>query len=580
MNSARFAASKQDTTSRRTRKRGCHMGKIFDPSAEKLRYLLASIHNREMALPDFQRDFVWDPSATEELIESICQSFPAGSLLRIRNHNGFFFVPREFAGAPLLDGHAPSYLTLDGQQRLTSLYQAFYGAGSHQYFMDLNGLISGKDLEDCVFFMRNRDGESEYGTIASQAKALVFPLRRLFGDNNGFEEWLDEILEIRPEPDEEKKELKKALRSARETWLKPVDDYEFPMVTLVEGTGAEAVCTIFETLNRTGVKLSVFDLLAARFWPEELRLRDLWKTAQAASPILADFKVDPYYVLQSIALVTAEAPSCKRSDVLKMDVARVRTSWDRVVGGFVSALNMLRDDCGVILPEWLPYSSILIPLSSLMAHVETLTGPQAGAARNKVKRWFWCSVFGQAYDNAANSQAAKDFTDVKRWIADGQPPEVVTSFAFDVESLRNTTPRQRAIYKGVIALVLRNGALDFHNATQITSGMMTKERIEDHHVFPRDYIGSSMPEVTDTLRDCVLNRTLIDKSTNASIRNRPPALYLGEVRASLGDQNFNRLLSTHLLPAGEGSPLLRNDFERFLEIRQQLISEKIQQVTS
>jgi len=38
----------------------------------------------------------------------------------------------------------------------------------------------------------------------------------------------------------------------------PVEQYEFPMVTLNENTSGEAVCTIFETLNRTGVKLGVW----------------------------------------------------------------------------------------------------------------------------------------------------------------------------------------------------------------------------------------------------------------------------------------------------------------------------------
>ena len=75
------------------------MAKIFYPTFEKLRFLLESVHNREVALPDFQRDFVWDPRATEELIESICQNFPAGSLLRIKNSAGFFFAPREVEGA-------------------------------------------------------------------------------------------------------------------------------------------------------------------------------------------------------------------------------------------------------------------------------------------------------------------------------------------------------------------------------------------------------------------------------------------------------------------------------------------------
>ena len=103
------------------------------PTSEALKFLLQMAHNREMALPDFQLDFVWDPFATDELIESIMSNYPAGSLLRIKNGSQLLFQPRAIDGAPTLAKDAkPSYLILDGQQRLTSLYQAFYGVGEHR----------------------------------------------------------------------------------------------------------------------------------------------------------------------------------------------------------------------------------------------------------------------------------------------------------------------------------------------------------------------------------------------------------------------------------------------------------------
>ena len=96
------------------------------PTSEPLKFMLAMIHNREMALPDFQRDFVWDPYATDELIESIISNFPAGSLLRIKNGHQLLFQPRTVEGAPPLSRETnPSYLILDDQQRLTSLYQEY-----------------------------------------------------------------------------------------------------------------------------------------------------------------------------------------------------------------------------------------------------------------------------------------------------------------------------------------------------------------------------------------------------------------------------------------------------------------------
>lgn len=67
------------------------------------------------------------------------------------------FTPREVAGAPALNGLTPNELVLDGQQRLTSLYQAFYGQGDHRYFIDLKKLIEGEDIQEAVFYRhRNR----------------------------------------------------------------------------------------------------------------------------------------------------------------------------------------------------------------------------------------------------------------------------------------------------------------------------------------------------------------------------------------------------------------------------------------
>lgn len=148
------------------------------PTSEPLKFLLQMIHNREMALPDFQRDFVWDPFATEELIESIISNYPAGSLLRIKNGTQLLFQPRAVEGAPPLAQEArPSYLVLDGQQRLTSLYQALHGVGEHRYYIDLAGLESGKDLEDCVFYLRTDDGDRKYRHAAATGGTARFPTR-------------------------------------------------------------------------------------------------------------------------------------------------------------------------------------------------------------------------------------------------------------------------------------------------------------------------------------------------------------------------------------------------------------------
>ena len=204
------------------------MRKIFEVNPEKLRFLLDSIQNRELALPDFQRDFVWDPRATELLIESIMNNYPAGSLLRMRNSKSFPFTPREFEGAPNLDGRPPSYLILDGQQRLTSLFQAFYGVGNHRYFVNFEMLAAPTDLDDCVFYLRKRDADRKYGNLQKQAATLTFPLEKLFGAPGGFEEWLDQVLDVRSDTEDQKKELKRSLRALKREWIEMSRDTSSP----------------------------------------------------------------------------------------------------------------------------------------------------------------------------------------------------------------------------------------------------------------------------------------------------------------------------------------------------------------
>ena len=79
-------------------------------------------------------------------------------------------------------------------------------------------------------------------------------------------------------------------------------------------------------------------------------------------------------------------------------------------------------------------------------------------------------------------------------------------------------------------------------------------------------------------RDCVLNRTLIDRTTNQIISNRAPSDYMTEIRNEAGFP-FDAILSSHCLPVGEAAPLWQDDFEAFLDWRQERLWQEIKQVT-
>lgn len=541
---------------------------LFETDKKPLVFLLDQMHEGELALPDFQRSFVWDPNETRELVASIIQSFPAGTLLLMRG-GARVFAPRGVEGAPALDGRRPSYLVLDGQQRLTSLYQAFFGEGTHRFFLNLRELLDGEDVDEATEVYLEYRRARRWQSIENQAADLMMPIAEI----RRFSDWRDEILDARTDSDEDRRALRSQLNELEKRYIEPVRAYHFPVTTLDEQTPIDAVCTIFETLNRTGVKLTVFELLTARAFSRQVRLREMWAQAQADHPILGDFGVDPYYVLQAISI--RRTGDAKRSAVLNLDVGAIVDDWDSVTSGVADGLRLLRDECGVLVPRWLPYKTMLATLGAVWEAVTAERGPQLGQRRAMVRRWFWCSVFSGAYDNAANTTAEVDTVNLRRWMDGGDLPPVVSDFAFEAGRLRGTTGRQRALYAATMALLMRGAPRDFHDGSPLNTPIIEGRSVDDHHLFPRDWLDKN--GYADA-PDSVLNHTLIDKITNILIGGRAPSVYLQEMQDSLRDE-LDPILDSHGLPSSPDGPLWQNRFEDFLAWRFEHIAGQLEQVT-
>ena len=53
-------------------------------------------------------------------------------------------------------------------------------------------------------------------------------------------------------------------------------------------------------------------------------------------------------------------------------------------------------------------------------------------AKNMVKQWYWCGVFGELYGSANETRYANDITQVVRWITErGDLPKTITDFFFN-----------------------------------------------------------------------------------------------------------------------------------------------------
>lgn len=572
---------------------------LFQANPRTVRNLLAKIHDKELTVPDFQRSFVWPAEDVRELLISVMSRYPAGTLLFLTvDPDHKYFKPRNVEGAPPLgQADQPKELVLDGQQRLTALYQALYGCADDRYFLDLSRMRAkdGHILDaheipfDEALLAIGRDENGSTGAADGrkwQLENWSFPLDEYLLANR-FDDWLDDLIMVHAGTPEAQKALKFELRAIRDTYLQRLAQYTFPVVALEQGTSLHAVCKIFETLNLHGVRLTVFELLTARFWPEEVRLRDLWDDAQADFPIISEFRIDAYSILQSISLRAFS--SAQRSDVLNLKAEHIKSYWADTVRGLAGALELMRRECGVLSHRWLPYSVVVVPMAAVWHVVEKKKGPQRGAARAQLRQYYWCTVFTSNFDQGANSQAGRDYIDLTKWIEgdSSQVPEAIRDFSFSRQALLTSRTNRRALYAGVVGLTLANGAKDFHNGQPLTVDDFQRENVDSHHVFPKRWLSLNYSpshvdregQVVKHSSELILNRAFIDKETNQTIRARAPSAYLADIRNVRGDSALNEILDTHFLPNEPAQGLFEDDYDDFLLSRLDLIVGEIELAT-
>lgn len=103
----------------------------FQTPQYKLSKLLEKAGGGAIQLPDFQRGYKWDEERIRALLVTVVLGHPLGVLMLLQTGNDQVrFKPKPVEGTPPEAADTtPDLLLLDGQQRLTSLYQSICSDG-------------------------------------------------------------------------------------------------------------------------------------------------------------------------------------------------------------------------------------------------------------------------------------------------------------------------------------------------------------------------------------------------------------------------------------------------------------------
>jgi hypothetical protein len=147
---------------------------------------------------------------------------------------------------------------------------------------------------------------------------------------------------------------------------------------------------------------------------------------------------------------------------------------------------------------------------------------------------------------------------------------VVKAFAFRADVLQEVRSIRNAVYKGVLCLLARDGALDFGGGGKLSTALFFDTRQDHHHIFPLAALADL--GVTDPRAHSIINRTLISAAANRSIGGKRPSRYVRDFRLRLKDGvGFDAILRSHqidpeLLSADSWHDFLRDRRERLRKL--------------
>lgn len=599
---------------------------IFQTNPMDLHQLLLDCHRGTIQLPDFQRSWVWDEDRIKSLIASVSRAFPVGAVMSLQTGGPVNFKPRPIEGAPPeAKSVQPQSLLLDGQQRLTSLYQvalrdqvvATVTPRSKKvrrwFYIDMvKALDPSVSREDAVLSIPEdrivrhgfgREIELDLSSRDKEIEQFMYPVNKIFDR----EAWGDAYYERWYNPDD---------KSAIELWhrfkseiLENFQMFRLPVIVLDRETSKEAVCTVFEKVNTGGKPLDAFELVTALYaasghelrkdWygdgitaGREQRFKDTVRHADTNAGILEGVRNTDF--LQAISLFYTRdrrrdaelagksgkelpAVSANRQALLDLPLSAYLKYETAVENGFVKAAKFL-NSLNIFQIKDLPYQSQIVPLAAILTEL----GDQweHDTARAKLMRWYWCGVFGEMYGSTVETRIAKDFIEVPEWIRGGDEPATVIECNFRADRLKTMRMRLSAAYKGVNVLLMKEGARDFRSGQKFDLTVFFGENVDIHHIFPEDWCKKQGIARADY--DSIINKTPLSYRTNRIIGGVAPSAYLLKLENGSKDTPpiprdvLNSHLKSHLI---DPEQLLADDYNAFMASRQRKLIALIENAT-
>ena len=461
--------------------------------------ILDQIDNGDIALPEFQRGYVWNREQVRGLFTSLYRGYPIGGFMMWTTPA---VTAQSRGDGARVDGNVR--LLLDGQQRITSLYGVVRGKAP-QFFEGnaaaFSGLHFNLDDETFEFYAQQKMKDNPLWVDVSRVMADIGPF----------------IAALAP--------LGTDRLPTYLSRLAQVSNIKERDVHIDEVTGQDksidVVVDIFNRVNSGGTKLSKGDLALAKIcasWPtarEEMNTAlTTWRGAGF------DFSLD--WLLRNMnALTTGEALFSALADVPSN---LIRDSLHRATAQVGYLLNLVSGRLGLDHDRVL-MGRYAFPVMSRFVE-QSPTSKLSAADANALLHWY---IHASMWGRFAGSTETVLNQHLKAVDATG------------LQGLRDNLLRMRAdltvrpgdfdgyslgarFYPVLYMLTRTLGALDFGDGIPLSQSLLGHNaRLEVHHIFPKARLYAAGYERANV--NAVANFCFLTKGSNIQISDSDPAFY-------------------------------------------------------
>lgn len=202
--------------------------------------ILNWVQEKEIAIPEIQRPFVWDSTKVRDLMDSLYRGYPIGYIIAWKNPD-----------VRLKDGSVSNgkKVLIDGQQRITALRAAILG----------QTIVNSDYKEERIYISFNPVTE-EFATLTpaiGKDKAWISDISKLMSKDGGLFQDVKDYCEKNPDANQ-------AMIERNIDKLLQIKSKQVGFIELDAGLSIEEVTEIFIRINSKGVVLSQADFAMSK----------------------------------------------------------------------------------------------------------------------------------------------------------------------------------------------------------------------------------------------------------------------------------------------------------------------------